>query len=370
MLLKSSIAESKNHKIFAIQLKKLHVFFTLLLFAYLACTSTSEENFAWQNEFEQLLLDCPIGTELSIAYIEGGAVRFEGLIKRSDQIDKIDNKAHLFEIGSINKIFAATLTLNAIKQGDIQLDEAVLKHSGVSFEKLLTHSSGLERSVFDYKESLQFDDIKSISFDESFIEKMDLILANSASTDSFSYSNIGYQILGAKLSQLYSKPYYALQDSIIFQAYKMKNSCAARKVCDKDIPLIIGRDYKGNPIPKHNSDYLFAAGSMLSTSEDLGIFLLQLMSNDPIFSLQQQGVKMHNKTEGTALGWLIRRETNSEMDNIYWHNGWTVGYSACLAFNPNKKTGVIILSNLSSINPLSTTIEDLAIEIAQYRALD
>lgn len=351
-------------------MKKLHIFFIVFLFAYISCTSTSEEDFVWQDEFEQFLLDCPIGTELSIACIEGGAVHFEGLIKRGDKIEKIDNKVHLFEIGSIHKIFTAFLALNAVNQGYIQLRESILTQSNISIQRLLTHSSGLERSVFDYKEGLQFNDVKTISFDESFIEKMDFILANRSSVDSFSYSNIGYQILGVKLSQIYNKPFYTLQDSLIFHPYKMKNTCSARKVCNKNIPLIIGRNHKGTPIPKHNSDYLFAAGSMLSTSEDLSNFLLQIMNNDPIFPLQQRGLKMHNKTEGTALGWLIKRETNSELDNIYWHNGWTVGYSACLAFNPNKKTGAIVLSNLSSINPLSATIQDLAIEIAQYRPLE
>ena len=43
-----------------------------------------------------------------------------------------------------------------------------------------------------------------------------------------------------------------------------------------------------------------------------------------------------------ALGWLIQQTPNG---TIFWHNGGTPAFGAMVAFQPDRKVGVVILSN-------------------------
>ncbi len=51
-----------------------------------------------------------------------------------------------------------------------------------------------------------------------------------------------------------------------------------------------------------------------------------------------------SKTMKIGLGWHIR---DNEKTQIIWHNGGTGGYRTFCGFIKDKKTGVIILSNMN-----------------------
>ncbi|WP_028298223.1 serine hydrolase [Olivibacter sitiensis] len=92
-------------------------------------------------------------TQLSIAVIENGAVKYYGIIKENDSLKTIDNKDSVFEIGSITKVFTATLLADAVLEQKIKLDDNIntfydfpfKDDIAISFVGLANHASGLPR---------------------------------------------------------------------------------------------------------------------------------------------------------------------------------------------------------------------------------
>ncbi|MFO7621825.1 MAG: hypothetical protein R6W81_11275, partial [Bacteroidales bacterium] len=63
----------------------------------------------------------PENTEISIAFIRKDRVAFYGLKRQNNSIINIDNRSSVFEIGSITKVFTATLLANYVNNGTLGL---------------------------------------------------------------------------------------------------------------------------------------------------------------------------------------------------------------------------------------------------------
>ncbi len=67
----------------------------------------------------------PNGSELSLAFINGDSINYYGVIRRNDSIVNINNRQHIFEIGSITKIFTANLLAKAVVDNRVKLDDNI-----------------------------------------------------------------------------------------------------------------------------------------------------------------------------------------------------------------------------------------------------
>jgi CubicO group peptidase (beta-lactamase class C family) len=114
----------------------------------------------------QKLKDYPNKTQASLAIIKNGEVFFYGVVKLKDTLMSIENSKKAFGIGSITKVFTATLLANYVLDGKIKLDEKInpyLKfqlnnNNEISFLQLANHTSGLSREPNDL-EKYMFKDL-------------------------------------------------------------------------------------------------------------------------------------------------------------------------------------------------------------------
>ena len=67
----------------------------------------------------------PKGTEVAFAFIEGGDVRYYGVVRDGDSLRLSDNREKVFEIGSISKVFTSTLLANFVLEGKVKLDDDI-----------------------------------------------------------------------------------------------------------------------------------------------------------------------------------------------------------------------------------------------------
>ncbi|HWW82814.1 MAG TPA: serine hydrolase domain-containing protein, partial [Vicinamibacterales bacterium] len=135
-----------------------------------------------------------------------------------------------FRLGSITKQFTATLVLQLVEQGQIDLSAPVRRYlpeypspSGdrVTIHHLLNHTSG----IVGYTEIPSFPATARNSyiptkFLESF-SKLDLLFDPGTK---FSYSNSGYFLLGVILERVTGQPYEKLLRDRIFTPVGMKDS--------------------------------------------------------------------------------------------------------------------------------------------------
>lgn len=323
--------------------------------------------------------DFPDNTQLAIALIKDGITNFYGIVKENNTLKKVENENKIFEIGSISKVFTATLLANAVIEHKIKLDDKINKfynftfkdNIGFSFKSLSNHTSGLPTlpsnlNALNYLElSTQesfpnpYKEYRQDNLYSYFQKDLD---SSYLSDKQYKYSNLGVGILGHTLSLVENKDFEDLLKEKIFRKYGMTNSYTNISQVKEDI--ICGLDDDGNMISNWiwDSDVLLGAGGILSTVDDLSKFANAQFDNTNIeLSLTRVPTfTLNNKIE-VALGWhIIKSEDNKE---LYWHNGATGGYSSSMVLDINNRFGVIILSNVSAYSLNKGNIDNLSFEL-------
>jgi len=126
--------------------------------------------------------------------------------------------------------------------------------------------------------------------------------------------------------------------------------------------LVRGLNENGEPVSNWNSDALFGAGGILSTTEDLGKFVIHHANqNNNEFRLSTKSTFVIDDSMKIGLGWHLLKTKNGQ--DLIWHNGGTGGYSSSMAIDTNNQLAVIILSNVSAYNSKSENINNLCIQL-------
>ncbi|WP_437399842.1 serine hydrolase domain-containing protein [Flagellimonas lutimaris] len=313
----------------------------------------------------------PNNTQLALAFIENGAVKFYGVEKRNNTIFTIKNRQNAFEIGSITKVFNATLLADFVLENKVQLDDPINPYYDfkfnngqvITFKTLANHTSGLPRMP----SNLDFDIGNQDPFSAYDAEKLKYYLANEMDLSfdedgAYKYSNLGAGLLGYTLSKIGEKPLNQLFQERIFSKYNMPNSTIGSE--NVSVFLVQGQSPEGQPVQNWNLASLSGAGDMISTAEDLSEFVIaQFQDENKTLALTRAKTHTMNDTSGIGLGWHMRKGPSGE--NWIWHNGGTGGYTSCMVMNKDKKNGVIVLSNVSALGDPMIHIDQLCFELME-----
>lgn len=315
----------------------------------------------------------PNNTQLSIAIIENGAVKYVGVKKENDTISQINNQEKVFEIGSISKVFTSVLLANFVIEEQIGLDDLISEHidlavgaqQKVSFKSLANHTSGLPRLPSNL--DLLTADINNPykNYDDKDLQSYlsEEVELNTEPGLKYGYSNLGAGALGYVLSKISNRSYEELLTEKICNKYLLLSTTTEQAQVSED--LIKGLDYSGNIASNWDMNALVGAGGILSSVSDLSKFLIAqfddenrelLITHKPTFTISQN--------MDIGLGWhIIKKESTN---NWLWHNGGTGGYTSSMTIDLKKKNGVIILSNVSAFNQNNSKIDELGFELMGY----
>ena len=312
----------------------------------------------------------PNQTEISIAIIKDGNVKYYGVKRKNDTISTIDNYKNIFEIGSITKVFTSTLLSNFIIDKKINLNDNINDYlnltfnndTKISFKNLANHTSGLPRLPTNLDLTKVNPENPYQAYKENkLVEYLTASLKLSQKTGTkYGYSNLGAGLLGYTLGKIEKVSYDRLLKTYIFSKYNMQNSTTyIEKISSK---LVSGLDEKGNKVSNWEFSILVGAGGILSTVEDLSKFAIaQFDCSNKELKLARQKTFELNDSMDIGLGWHIIK---SKSENIWhWHNGGTGGYSSSMAIDTKSKNGIIILSNVSPYNSKMGNIDQLCFEL-------
>ncbi|MFD2033258.1 serine hydrolase [Belliella marina] len=309
----------------------------------------------------------PNNTQLSIALIKKGKTQFFGVLIENDSVKNVVNEDKIFEIGSITKVFTATLLAEALEKGDVEIDDKInpifpffFRDSiEITFGSLANHTSGLPRLPPNLNSS-NFDPqnpYKNYGQEEIEVYLKSELRLTSTPGGVYEYSNLGMGLLGYSLGRKYGKTYQQLLEEKIFDKYKMTKSTIINDFDDKE--MVKGLDASGNETQNWEFDVLAGLGGILSTTNEMSNFVLAQFdpnnrelkrSRIPTFTASEQ-MKL-------GLGWhLMKLDAQTE---VYWHNGGTGGYSSSLVMDVEKENAVIVLSNVSAFNANKQNIDNLA----------
>jgi len=299
----------------------------------------------------------PNQTEFSIALIVGDTTEYFGLRKTNSGIVNISNEESIFEIGSISKVFLASILVQAINDNLISLNDKISEHlpfelSSYGYQEheveiihLANHTSGIEALPEGIIKDYQFDDK-----DDNELEKVKKYLSQKTKFkwlpgQKYEYSNLGMALLGQTLSKLYSASYNSLVSKFICEPYRMQNTVVnLNKMQMKK--LVPGLDQNGKKAPMLVSELYSCSGGLKSNTIDMVKFIKANMEENYKYKFSHEPTFDIDEVYSVGLGWSYSKRNNSR---VYFHHGGTVGYSAGIAFDKQNKIGIVLLTNRSAL---------------------
>lgn len=352
---------------------KKYIVLSIFTLAIAACNSQSKDA---KNELEakglseeqlQLIYEktknFPNNTQLSIGLVSGDQVTYYGLKRIEGNLQTIDAKEHIFEIGSISKIFTSTLLAQAVIEGRIALDDTISLTTNqdvrITYKQLANHTSGLPRlpanlfAMPAFKTDNPYKDYTATAL-ETYMKEQ--VILDHEPGKMYAYSNLGAGLLGHILSTQEGVTYNTLLQRDIFSKYGMFHSTTLKEQVQQN--LISGRDKNGNRTSNWDMASLEGAGGIVSSVPDLVSFAqAQFKADNSVLALSRKRTHTIQENMDIALGWHVIKTKAG--NTWYWHNGGTGGYSSSITVDIQNQNAIIILSNLSAFHSLNKNIDPL-----------
>ncbi|WP_088341909.1 serine hydrolase domain-containing protein [Robiginitalea sediminis] len=312
----------------------------------------------------------PEKTQLSVALLYPDQTYFLGILRENDTLRFAANESRVFEVGSISKVFTATLLAHQVIQGRVSLTEPIGHYvekelneaREITFLQLANHTSGLPRlptnlNPFTFNPENPYRDYDGAKLEEYLTGGME---AENQPGSTYGYSNLGAGLLGYLLERISGASYEEQLQQQVFLPQDMTHSTT--DLAKVDSHLIPGLNAVGEPTPHWEFDALAGAGAILSSANDLSIFARAHFDlENPVLALTREATFNIRDNMRIGLGWHLPRTKSGQ--EVLWHNGGTAGYTASMALEPNKKFGVVILSNVSAFHQDKGKIDDLCFEL-------
>ena len=265
----------------------------------------------------------------------------------------------VFEIGSITKVFTASVLSDMVARREVKLDDPVANYlpravhmpvrgRPISLLDLATQVSGLPR----LPDNLAPRDPSNPYADYSVQQLYEFLSRYQLPRDpgaSYEYSNLGMGLLGQALALRARMSYEQLVARRLLTPLGMRET-AITLTPPLRARLAPGHDEAGNVVPNWDLPTLAGAGALRSTASDMLAFLAANVdtSATPIGRALRQTHDPRQATDNpnlkVGLAWHI---LSRPIGNIVWHNGGTGGYRTFIGFDPVRRIGVVVLSNFN-----------------------
>jgi CubicO group peptidase (beta-lactamase class C family) len=263
----------------------------------------------------------------------------------------------VFEIGSITKVFTATLLADMADRGEVKLDDPVAlylpssvrvpEHNGkkITLIDLSMQVSGLPRMPDNFRPADPLNPYADYTTERMF----DFLSRYQLTRDigaQFEYSNVGVGLLGQALSRRAGKTYEALAIERVLKPLHMDHTGITLTPWMR-AHLAKGHNASGEVTPNWDIPAFAGAGALRSTMNDMLKFARANLDGSGgrlQRAMQQTHVTRHDAGADMSIGmnWLIRRLNGRD---VIWHNGGTGGYRTWIGFDKAHKIAAIVLTN-------------------------
>jgi CubicO group peptidase (beta-lactamase class C family) len=275
-----------------------------------------------------------------------------------------------YRIGSITKQFTAAAILQMADENHLGLDDPIKQYlpglpanwGQASIRQLLLHTSGIPSHT-----SLEDSDAKLMPVKHTPQELIDLLKdvpLNYEHGTKFMYNNMGYVLLGRIIETVSGMSYPDYLEQKLLKPLNLRNS-------GYDDGRIVVRqqaqDYtdgaddvvKGRLVNMSNA---YAAGAMYSNVDDL-LAWQQMLIKGKVLSPLSLKAMFTDGGHHYGLGWFVRENLSRKR---YSHGGSIGAYSSLLAYYPDDKLTVIVLSNYGEeiVSKIADELARLALGMA------
>jgi CubicO group peptidase (beta-lactamase class C family) len=319
------------------------------------------------------------GVGIVVGLIDENGTRIVSYGKPSVTSAKQLDGDSIFEIGSITKTFTAILLADMVARGEVKLDDPISKYlpksvktpvvngKQITLEQLSRHTSGLPRLPSNMKPK-----DPGNPYADYTVAQLYEFLNGYKTTRPFGvyteYSNLGVGLLGHILALRAGTDYETLVRSRILAPLKMDSTAITLTPAMRE-KMTTGH-IQTVAVPYWDLPTLAGAGALRSSTNDMLKYLAAnmgfksgLAATPEVTTLLAAMQRTQRNTTDTpdmgyGLGWLMGKSSDQK---IVEHAGGTAGFLTFVAFEPQRKRGVVVLSNSNS------DISDIAMHLLDSR---
>ena len=335
-------------------------FVVVLVFAFQAFSQTQLAPDSAE-KIDKLVTDTLTRTGVpsaSIAVVKDGALVYVKAYGDAKVEPKVPATTQMrYSIGSISKQFTGAAILLLQEQGKLSLDDKVAKYipdltraNEVTIRQLLSHTSGYQDYwPQDYVMKPMLEPISARKLMDTWAK----IPLDFEPGTKWQYSNTNYVIAGAIVEKVARMPFFQFLQQSIFKPLGMTS------VLDVDQERLSESDpigyvrYALGPLrvaPKEGKGWLFAAGQLAMTPEDLAKWNISIMERKllkPASYLALSTETLLRDGLGTNYG-LGVTVTSALNRRALSHGGGVSGFSSTNIAFPDDRVAVVVLTNQDS----------------------
>ena len=282
------------------------------------------------------------------------------------------NERTLFEIGSSSKAFTATLVAMLVSDGKMRWDDKLVQYlpdfrmsdavanEAVTLRDAMSHRSGIARGELAWLGS-------GVSREE-VLHRVRFLKPESPFRSRYSYQNMMFLAAGQAAGKAAGGSWDDLVRQRIFVPLGMTATVAtSRGLTDPNVAAPHGLDHDSAYVkPPFDAENIAPAGAILSNAVDMAQWLRfqlndgvvagkRLVSSAALKETHTPQILMGPGAGGRddsasvkrfssyAMGWMVEDYRNQ----LSWqHGGNTLGMTAAVGMLPEKKVGVVVLSNM------------------------
>ncbi|MEV4571507.1 serine hydrolase domain-containing protein [Nonomuraea sp. NPDC049419] len=299
-----------------------------------------------------------------VAVLADGEIRDEaaGVLSLRTQVEATTDS--VFKIGSITKIWTATLIQQLVDEGVLDLDRPVRDYlpgfrlsdpaatKNLTARHLLTHTGGIDGNHF-----------VDTGRNDDAIERFVAILAEAEHLlppgTVFSYSNSGYVILGRLVEVLRGKPFHGvLRERLVTPLGLRTAAIDPYEAILHRVAVGHVQNGGGEVVPVKEwavSSYAAPSGSHFAISARELLEFVRLHLADPALAALREPQlddvpDFGGGVIGWGLGWMLYQ------DGVVGHTGVAKGQKAWLRVVPSAGVAVAVLTNSAGGEPLAYEI--------------
>jgi CubicO group peptidase (beta-lactamase class C family) len=265
----------------------------------------------------------------------------------------------VFEIGSVSKVFTSLLLADMVNRKEVSLDDPAAKYlpasvampqragKSITLLDLSTHRSGLPRLPGNLRPKNPLNPYADYSVEELYQFLSSYTLPRDPGSE-FEYSNLGGGLLGHLLARRAGLDFESLVRSRITQPLNMPDTGITLSF-SMERRMATGHTAALAPTSRWDTPTLAGAGALRSSANDMLTLLEAFLGykESPLAPAMNAMLEVRRPAGPSEIGLGVLIYTKDGRQ-IVWHNGGTGGFRSFFGYDPQQRTGAVVLSNAAS----------------------
>ena len=297
----------------------------------------------------------------------------------------------VYGVASVSKLFTATAIMQLAESGKLDIDQPLQTYipefsinsrftgsDPITLRNLMTHHSGLPSDLLNGMAVLGDNEISltESAFDE-FVQQLETSYVATPPNTGFSYSNLGYGLLGHAVAQSAGRDFIKYMDDAILRPLGMTSSSFT---ITPEIEQLRSKEYRNGEEVTHVWFRDLPAGGLSTNVKDLSRFMMMVFGDGEadgqrilkaetlaeMLRPQNTDVPLDLDTQW-GLSWWLLPVSLEYAGNSAWHSGGQGMWNSILYTLPDHKLGVVVLGNSAeaaqTVDQIAAMVLEKALEV-------